>query len=81
MRIEQIIRSIEKELRNKIRREVRPGIKLPKITNERDLESSIYYRLRKKIGKAGNFKIATNPSLKHNSYKHGRPDVIMRKLT
>ena len=26
------------------------------------------------------FEITINPSLKHNSYKHGRPDVIMRKL-
>jgi hypothetical protein len=26
------------------------------------------------------FEITINPSLKHNSYNHGRPDVIMRKL-
>jgi hypothetical protein len=26
------------------------------------------------------FEITINPSLKHNSYSHGRPDVIMRKL-
>ena len=26
------------------------------------------------------FEITINPNLKHNSYKHGRPDVIMRKL-
>ena len=73
MRIEQITRFIEKDLRNKIRREVRPGKKLPKITNERDLESSIYYRLRKKIGKAGNFKIATNFSV-HGYRKKGTED-------
>ena len=27
-----------------------------------------------------NHKIVVNPRLKHNSYKHGRPDVILRKL-
>ena len=27
-----------------------------------------------------NFNIAINPNLKFNSYKYGRPDVIMRKL-
>ena len=26
------------------------------------------------------FEITINPNLKHNSYKHGRPDVVMRKL-
>jgi hypothetical protein len=28
----------------------------------------------------GGLKIDINPSLKHNSYKYGRPDVIMRRL-
>ena len=27
------------------------------------------------------FEISINPNLKYNSYKHGRPDVIMRKLS
>ena len=65
MKIEQITRFIEKDLRKKIQREVRPSkIKLPKITNERDLESSIYFHLRDKIRKVSNFKIATNFSVR-----------------
>jgi len=45
MKIRQITRYIEKELRKDILREVKPRRKdtLPKITNERDLESSIYF--------------------------------------
>ena len=32
------------------------------------------------VGAEDNFMIDINPSLKYNSYKYGRPDVIMRKL-
>jgi len=33
------------------------------------------------IAAEDDFKIHINPNLKYNSYKYGRPDVIMRKLT
>jgi hypothetical protein len=76
MKIKQITRYIEKELRKDILREVKPRKKdtLPKITNERDLESSIYFHLRKKLGKSNNFKLATNYSV-HGYMKKGASDT------
>ena len=75
MKIQQITRYIEKELRKDILREVKPRKKdtLPKITNERDLESSIYFHLRQKLGKSNNFKLATNYSV-HGYMKKGASD-------
>ena len=76
MKIQQITRYIEKELRKDILREVKPRKKdtLPKITNERDLESSIYFHLRQKLGKSNNFKLATNYSV-HGYRKKGASDT------
>ena len=76
MKIQQITRYIEKELRKDILREVKPRKKdtLPKITNERDLESSIYFHLRQKFGKSNNFKLATNYSV-HGYKKKGASDA------
>ena len=87
MSIEKITRFIEKDLRKKILKDVRPGKKssekLPKITNERDLESSIYYHLRKEFGKSKNLKFGTNFSV-HGYTKLGAskrsqmmPDIVI----
>ena len=73
---------IKKDLIKKIRSDAKASKTIiPKITNERDLESAIYYHLRKKLKGSKDLKISTNYTFSGVKKRHEttfvQPDIII----
>ena len=82
MQISTINNFIKKNLVKKIRSDSKASKRIiPKITNERDLESAIYYHLRKKLKKELDLKISTNYTFSGVKKRHQttfvQPDIVI----
>ena len=82
MQISTINNFIKKNLVKKIRSDARASKRItPKITNERDLESAIYYHLREKLKTELDLKISTNYTFSGVKKRHEttfvQPDIVI----